>query len=235
MTLADSDKNMWVRRGISTETKIKVYKAVVLTTLLYGSDSWTVYKRHAKKLHHFHTICLRKRLGIKWQVKMPDTVVLTRANLPSMHTILMQTLRLAGHVVRMADHRLPKKLPFGELHYSRCFQGGQKKRFKDTLKDSLKAFNIKYTQWEQVAMERPQWQSAVYNGAKNHEAYRMATIEQRRKDRKDSASKCSKATVHNAPEHFKLGLGSQIISVHPELEFPNLRMVRWSSSKSTDE
>ena len=111
-------KNVWARRGISTETKIKVYKAVVLTTLLYGSESWTVHKRHAKKLNHFHTICLRKLLGIKWQDKIPDTVVLTRANVPSIHTTLMQTqLRWAGHVVRMPDHRLPKKLLFGELHF----------------------------------------------------------------------------------------------------------------------
>ncbi len=32
-------KNVWVRRGTSTETKIKVYKAAVFTTLLYGSES----------------------------------------------------------------------------------------------------------------------------------------------------------------------------------------------------
>ncbi len=102
---------MWARRGISTETKIKVYKAVVLTNLLYGSESWTVYKRHAKKLGHFHIICLRKLLGIKWQDKIPDTVVLARANVPSIHTTLMQTqLRWAGHVVHMPDHRLPEKL-----------------------------------------------------------------------------------------------------------------------------
>ena len=35
-------KNVWERRGITTATKIKVYKAAVLTTLLYGSETWTV-------------------------------------------------------------------------------------------------------------------------------------------------------------------------------------------------
>ena len=81
----------------------------------------------------------------------------------------MQTqLRWVVHVVRMLDHRLPKKLLFDELHYGRHSQGGQKKSFKDTLEASLKAFNIYRTQWEQAAMERRQWWSAVYNGAKNH-------------------------------------------------------------------
>ena len=84
-------RNVWNRRGITIGTKIKVYRAIVLSTLLYGCETWTVYQRHAKKLNHFHTTCLRKLLGIKWQDKIPDTEVLTRAGLPSIFTILMQS------------------------------------------------------------------------------------------------------------------------------------------------
>ncbi|KAK7111076.1 hypothetical protein V1264_014854 [Littorina saxatilis] len=91
--------NVWNRRGITTQTKLKVYRAVVLPTLLYACETWTVYQRHARKLnHHFHTTSLRKILGIKWQDKVPDTEVLARADLPSITTILMQSqLRWAGH------------------------------------------------------------------------------------------------------------------------------------------
>ena len=52
--------NVWERRGISISTKLKVYRAVVLTTLLYGSESWTVYSRHARQLNHFHMTCLQR-------------------------------------------------------------------------------------------------------------------------------------------------------------------------------
>ena len=41
-------EKVWERRGISLETKLKVYRAVVLTTLLYGSETWTVYRRHER-------------------------------------------------------------------------------------------------------------------------------------------------------------------------------------------
>ena len=35
-------KNVWDRRDINSPTKIKVYKAVLLTkSLLYGCESWT--------------------------------------------------------------------------------------------------------------------------------------------------------------------------------------------------
>uniref|UniRef100_A0A9J7Z5S8 Heparan sulfate 2-O-sulfotransferase 1 n=1 Tax=Cyprinus carpio carpio TaxID=630221 RepID=A0A9J7Z5S8_CYPCA len=58
--------SVWERTGIKQETKLKVYRAVVLPTLLYGCEAWTVYQRHAKKLNHIHLSCLRKLLRIKW-------------------------------------------------------------------------------------------------------------------------------------------------------------------------
>ena len=39
--------NVWERRGISLETKVKVFKADLLTSLLYACETWTVYGRHA--------------------------------------------------------------------------------------------------------------------------------------------------------------------------------------------
>ena len=57
--------NVWERNGIRLDTKLKVYKAVVLPTLLYACETWTVYQRHAKKLNHFHLSCLRKLLKIR--------------------------------------------------------------------------------------------------------------------------------------------------------------------------
>ena len=163
--------NVWNRRGISIQTKLKVYRAIVLPTLLYACETWTVYQRHAKKLNHFHTTCLRKLLNIKWQDKIPDTDVLAQADLPSIYTILMQSqLRWAGQVARMPDHRLPKRLFYGELQQGKRSHGGQKKRFKDTLKTSLKAFAITPDSWEQTAMDRAMWRSSVHKGSKICEA-----------------------------------------------------------------
>ena len=77
--------NVWNRRGISLQTKLKVYRAIVLPTLLYACETWTVYQRHAKKLNHFHTTCLRKLLNIKWQDRIPYTEVLAQADLHLYH------------------------------------------------------------------------------------------------------------------------------------------------------
>ena len=40
--------SVWDRSGIRLDKKLKVYKAVVLPTLLYACKMWTVYHRHAK-------------------------------------------------------------------------------------------------------------------------------------------------------------------------------------------
>ncbi|XP_012946883.1 uncharacterized protein LOC106014210 [Aplysia californica] len=84
-------KNVWERRGLSLSTKLKVYRAVVLSILFYTSETWTVYNRHAKQLNRFHLSCLRKILRIQWQDKAPDTAVLERAGTPSIYTILHKT------------------------------------------------------------------------------------------------------------------------------------------------
>ena len=109
-------KKVWERQGLSTKTKLKVYKAIVLPSLLYSCETWTVYSSHAKKLNRFHMNCLRKILQIRWQDKVPDTEVLSRADMPSIHTLLGKNqLRWAGHVVRMDDDRLPKQLFYSKL------------------------------------------------------------------------------------------------------------------------
>ena len=130
--------SIWDRSGIRLDTKLKVYRSVVLPTLLYICKSLTVYQRHAKRLNHFHISCLSKLLKIKWQDRIPDTEVLKRARMQSVHTLLkLAQLRWTGHATRMPDERLPKKILYGELQVGKLSHGGQKKRYKNILKASL--------------------------------------------------------------------------------------------------
>ena len=57
----------------------------------------------------------------------------------------------------MSDERLPKRLLHGKLSKVRIYTGGQHKRYKDSLKSSLKAFEINNEAWESLAAERGTW------------------------------------------------------------------------------
>ena len=172
-------RSIWDQSGIRLDTQLKVYRSVVLPTLLYACETWTVYQRHAKRLNHFHTSCLRKLLKIKWKTGF-QTQVLKRAGMQSVHTLLkLAQLRWTGHVTRMPDERLPKKILYGELLVGKHSHGSQKKRYKDTLKASLKDFNIPTESWEQIAQDRTRWWGLIKRGAGEYKAKRISEAEQK--------------------------------------------------------
>ena len=107
---------VWNNKHLKKATKISVYRAVVLITLLYGSESWVTYRHHLRLLERFHQRCLRSILHIHWSDYITNVEVLQQAGITSVEAMLMKTqLRWAGHVSRMEDHRLPKIVLYGEL------------------------------------------------------------------------------------------------------------------------
>ena len=158
-------KRVWSNNNLTVNTKMRVYRACVLSTLLYSSETWTTYAAQEKRLNSFHQRCLRRILSIRWQDKIPNTVVLERAGLPSIFMLLSQRrLRWLGHVRRMADGRIPKDLLYGELSRGARSRGRPRLRFKDTCKRDLKSASIDIQSWESLAESRDSWRAAVHCG-----------------------------------------------------------------------
>ncbi|BHF67337.1 hypothetical protein SprV_0301036300 [Sparganum proliferum] len=102
---------VWNRHGLQLSTKLKMYKAVILPMLLYGAEAWTVNTKQARRLNHSHLTCLRRILSLSWQDRISDIDVLERTGILSIYTMLRQLqLRWNGHLVRMDEERLPKRL-----------------------------------------------------------------------------------------------------------------------------
>nr|VZI00462.1 unnamed protein product [Spirometra erinaceieuropaei] len=158
-----------------------MYKAVILPTLLYGAETWTVYTKQARRLNHLHLSCLHRILRLNWQDRIPDTEVLERTGILSIYVILRQIqLRWSGHLVRMDDERLPKRLFYGDVATGSRHQGGQIRRYKDTLKSSLKRMQINPTNWKELALDRSTWRRTVKTGAAIYEANRIAAAKAKR-------------------------------------------------------
>ena len=115
-TMSSLTKRVWTNEKLTEHTKIQVYRACALSTLLYGSKSWILQVRQEKKLNAFHMRCLRCILHITWQDKVTNNSILERAGIPSMYTLLKQRhMRWLGHVVHMDVGRIPKDLLYCEL------------------------------------------------------------------------------------------------------------------------
>ena len=90
---------VWENPKLTTKTKMAVYNACVVSTLLYGSEAWTTYSKQERKLNSFHLQSLCRILGISWRDKVANTEVLDRAGLPTMYTLLRQRrMRWIRHV-----------------------------------------------------------------------------------------------------------------------------------------
>ena len=55
----DLKKSIWNQSAISLKTKVQIYRATVLSTVLYGAESWTCTDKEYSRLNAFNTKLLR--------------------------------------------------------------------------------------------------------------------------------------------------------------------------------
>ena len=64
-------------------------------------------------------------------------------------------------------------------------KAGQRKRYKDVLKSTLKACNIPVDEWQALAQDRPAWRAATRKGTKHLERSRLQSLDDKRSARKN--------------------------------------------------
>ena len=145
-------------------------------------------------------------------------------------------LRWSGHIVRMGDERLPKRLLYGELVEGKRSAGGQRKRYKDRLKVSLNKFSIDTDTWEDAATDRPEWRSLIAEGAINFEQQRLTGAEEKRRQRKSfSISSSSSYVCADCGRTFRaaIGLFSHKRTHRGSVDFLTTRDFGWGVSWSS--
>ena len=162
------EDRLWKQKDICIATKCKVYKAAVLPALLYSAETYTLYRKHIKRLAAVQQRHLRRILRISWSDRVSTVEVLRRAGMECIEASLAGTqLRWCGHVARMETNRIPRIVLYGELQNGKRRRGGQKLRYKDVIKRHLKATDISIENWENIAKDRARWRSAIRFGKAN--------------------------------------------------------------------
>ncbi|VDL89443.1 unnamed protein product [Schistocephalus solidus] len=78
------------------------------------------------------------------------------------------------------DGRRPKRPFNGEVAMGSLRQVGQVRRYKDTLRTTLKQLQINPENWEDLARKRPAWRRTVQTGAAINEANRITAAKAER-------------------------------------------------------
>ena len=187
-------KRLWSNRDIRLQTKVAVYKAAVVTSLLYGCETWTLRKSHISRLEKFHQTSLRRIARIRWFHKVPNYEVLSRCNIGSLQSMIESAqLRWTGHVTRMKNNRIPKTLMYGRLASGNSGRGRQT-TYINSVKGTLRACGINPVQLEKLAANRVTWRRTYKEGianAENDRINRLINKRHRRIARRDLAQQSS--------------------------------------------
>ncbi len=188
-------RRVFHNKNLHPSTKVAVYHAVCVTTLLYSCEAWVTYSRHIRSLESFHIRCLQRILGVTWRDHVPHTEILKKTNSRSIEAMITQRqLQWLGHVIRMPPCRLPRRVLYGQLHHGRRSAGGPKKRYKDQMKNALKKCKIRPEDLEDVAADRTIWQKLCRDGVHTLEMERTS-IRQQKRARRNTAMAATTATT----------------------------------------
>ena len=104
-------QRFWNNHHVLIQVKGNIYRSIMLSTLLYRAEAWTVYRRQEKKLHAFMMRHLRSIMRVTWMDKVTNNT-----ELPSMEDLLIRkNLRWTGNLMRMSPGRLPKQVLYSQL------------------------------------------------------------------------------------------------------------------------
>lgn len=90
-------KRVWSNVQQTVNTKLKVYRAWVLSRLFYSSKACPIYTKQNNRLKSFHLHCLQCILNIKRQDRIINATVPEQACSLSLHLLCLCWLHWLGH------------------------------------------------------------------------------------------------------------------------------------------
>ena len=144
-----SFQKLWKSKQLSIPLKCKLYRALVLSVVLYSSETWTMNKSTQRKLESFHTSCLRRILCLSYMERVTNEEVQARSRMSTLSAMIkIKRLKLFGHVLRMNDDRLVLRAltcePTETYLYAKRAPGGQSKKLLDQLEEDCSRNNMSY-------------------------------------------------------------------------------------------
>ena len=136
---------------------MRFYNSNVLSTLLYGRETWHMKTSQEKKLDPFDSKCIRKILGIRWSDFITNEEVRTRAERRQVSSIIFKRrLSRLGHVTRLLSERLANRVLQWNSQGQRR-RGRPKMNWRQAIDRDLLVVNRRWSDALRVAADRARW------------------------------------------------------------------------------
>ena len=161
-------KHLFRSNLLNIATKYRLYKTLVRAVATYACETWTLTVSQENMLRCFErkiqrSICGPIKVGDTWRIRTNMELVEIFGSENIVSVIKAARLRWAGHVMRMSDDRVPKKVLVNRVGGTRP-RGRPKKRWIDCVESDLKELGVR--NWKVAAEDRQKWRKDVVESAK---------------------------------------------------------------------
>jgi hypothetical protein len=133
-------QNLLSSSFLSKNTKIRVYRTIILPVVLYRCETWSLTLREEQRLGVFENRVLRRIFGPKRDEATGEWRRLHNEELNDLYSspniirvIKSRRMRLAGHVARMGEKRGVYRILVGRPEGRRSL-GRPRRRWEDNIK-----------------------------------------------------------------------------------------------------
>ena len=149
---------LYYRKDLRAEDKVKIYKTTVLPCLLYGAGAWNPTQTDLRRLESFQSWCMRVMLGIYYATHghIRNSVLRQRCRLTRIENLIRtRRLRWFGHIARMEEGRLPRRVFFSRPPNTRK-QGRPFKNWRQCVLEDLRDLRME-RDWPKTTQNRKEW------------------------------------------------------------------------------
>ena len=138
--------------------KQELYERVVIPTVVYGSETWSLSEQEKRKIEVFEMMCLGNICGIRRVDRVRNTIIRERCGceLSVLERIERNVLKWSGSVERMGEKRLIKIMYQENMEGNRG-RGRPQKGWRDRVTDLLLGRRLKEREGMMLARDRDTW------------------------------------------------------------------------------
>ncbi|KAJ4438448.1 hypothetical protein ANN_14393 [Periplaneta americana] len=146
----------------STRSRIELYKTLIRSIIIYGSENWTFTKKSQNAVDNFERKVLRRIFGPvvregKWRIRHNHELYSLYNDVALSTFIWIRTLQWAGHIVRMEKGRIPR---IEEQYEGKRTVGRPRNRWEDMVEEDTTSL-LRLRNWKVAARDKEEWRGRI--------------------------------------------------------------------------